>query len=247
MVEVIPLGDQRLKKFFSYPHYSEEHYQRVMEELMALGVRSILSIGRLEMDGLRVVGKGCVGIVLAGILGQEKVALKILRADANRTSLMEEARLMLVANMRKVGPKIIASNDRVIAMEYIDGKYLSKWLEDPLVTEKVRYVVRELLSQCYKLDEAGLDHGELSDAKKHILIDGRGRPYIIDFETASIKRRCRNLIAMLSYLFFKGSIATIIGRYLRWDKGSLKGLIKVYKDTPSKIAYKEIMRGVGLD
>ena len=247
MVEVIPLEDERLKKLFSYPRYSEQNYKRVMEELTTLGVKGIVSLGRLEMDGLRVVGKGCVGIVLAGILGQEKVALKVLRADANRTSLMEEARLMSVANMRKVGPKIIASNDRVIAMEYIDGKYFSKWLEDPPVTEKVRYVVQELLSQCYKLDEAGLDHGELSDAKKHILIDGRGRPYIIDFETASIKRRCRNLIAMLSYLFFKGSIATIIGRYLRWDKGSLKGLIKVYKDTPSKIAYKEIMRGVGLD
>ncbi|MDD1764762.1 MAG: hypothetical protein LUQ46_01995, partial [Candidatus Methanomethyliaceae archaeon] len=159
MVEVIPLEDERLKKLFSYPRYSEQNYKRVMEELTTLGVKGIVSLGRLEMDGLRVVGKGCVGIVLAGILGQEKVALKVLRADANRTSLMEEARLMSVANMRKVGPKIIASNDRVIAMEYIDGKYLFKWLEDPLVTEKVRYVVRELLSQCYKLDEAGLDHG----------------------------------------------------------------------------------------
>jgi putative serine/threonine protein kinase len=247
MAEVIPLEDERLKKIFSYPRYSEEHYQRVVEELMALGVKSIVSIGRLEMDDLRVVGKGCVGIVVAGILGQERVALKVLRADANRASLMEEARLMSVANVCKVGPKIITSNDSVIAMEYVDGKYLSRWLEDPLVTEKVRYVVRELLIQCYKLDEAGLDHGELSDAKKHILIDGRGRPYILDFETASMKRRCRNLVSMLSYLFFKESIAAIIGRYLYWDGGSLRGLIKVYKNTPSKIAYQEIMKGVGLD
>lgn len=247
MVEVIPLEDERLKKLFSYPRYSEEHYQKVIEELVALGIKGILSIGRLEMNGLRIVGKGCVGIVLAGILGQGRVALKVLRVDANRASLMEEAKFMSVANECKVGPKLIASNDRVIAMEYIEGKYLSKWLEDPPVIDKVRNVIRELLSQCYKLDEAGLDHGELSDAKKHILIDGWGRPYILDFETASIKRRCRNLISMLSYLFFKGSIAAIIGRYLCWDGSSLKGLIKAYKDKPSKIVYQEIMRGVGLD
>jgi putative serine/threonine protein kinase len=199
------------------------------------------------MDGLRVVGKGCVGVVFAGILKGERVALKVLRADANRASLKEEGKLLSVANGCGVGPKLIASTDSVIAMEYIDGKYLSRWLKNPHVAEEVRYIVWELLSQCYRLDERRLDHGELSDAKKHILIDRRGRPYMLDFETASMNRKCRNFVSMLSYLFFKGSIATLIGRYLCWDGSSLRGMIKEYKDTPSKNVYQEIMRGLGLD
>jgi putative serine/threonine protein kinase len=247
MAEVIPLEDGQLKKFFSYPRYSEEHYRMVVGGLMAAGVEGIISMGRLEMDGLWLAGKGCVGIVLVGILRGKRVALKVLRADANRASLTEEARHLSVANMCNVGPKIISFNDSVIVMEYIDGKYLYKWLEDLHVAEELRYVVRELLSQCYKLDEAGLDHGELSDAKKHILIEGRGRPFILDFETASMKRNCRNVVSILSYLFFKESIATLIGRYLCWDGSSLRGLIKEYKDAPSKIVYQEIMRVLGLD
>jgi putative serine/threonine protein kinase len=247
MVEVIPLEDERLKKLFSYPHYSEEHYQRIVEELLTLGVGGIISMGRLEIDGLLIVGKGCVGIVLAGILGQEQIALKVLRADANRPSLMEEARLMSIANSQQVGPKIIASCQSVIAMEYIEGIYLSKWLKNPLVADEVSYVVGELLNQCYKLDKVGLDHGELSDARKHILINGRGRPYILDFETASVRRRCRNLVSMLNYLFFKDSITLIIGRYLHWDKNILKRLIKMYKDAPSTITYRGIVKSIDFD
>jgi len=247
MAEVIPLEDARLKKIFSYPHYSEEHYREVVEDLRAMGVEGIISMGRVEVDDLRVVGKGCVGIVLAGTLRGERVALKVLRSDANRASLKDEARLLSVANGCRIGPKIIASTDSVIAMGYIEGKYLSRWLEDPHAAEEVRYVVRELLSQCRRLDEAGLDHGELSNAKKHILIDQRGSPFILDFETASKNRKCRNFVSMLSYIFFKGSISSLIGRYLCWDGSSLRGMIKEYKDAPSKRVYEEIMRGLGLD
>jgi len=247
MAEVIPLEDARLKKIFSYPRYTDERYRRVVEGLRALGVEGAVPTGSLEIEGLRVLGKGCVGMVLAGIFKGERVAFKVLRTDANRESLKEEARLLSVANEMGVGPKLIASADSVMIMEYIDGRYLSKWLEEPHATEEVMHVIRDLLSQCYRLDEAGLDHGELSDAKKHILIDQKGRPHILDFETASMKRRRRNFVSMLSYLFFKGSIATLVGRYLCWNGSNLRGMIRRYKETPSRTEYEGIMRELGLD
>jgi len=246
MAEVIPLKDGQLKRILSYPHYSEGHYQKVVKDLRAMGVEGIISMGNVDINDLRVVGKGCVGIVFAGILNGERVALKVLRSDSNRASLGEEEKLLLVANRCGVGPRLIASSDSAIAMEYIDGKYLSKWLEEPHTTEEVRYVARKLLSQCYRLDKEGLDHGELSDAKKHILVDERGRPHILDFETASMNRKCRNLVSMLSYLFFKGSISILMGRYLCWDGSAIRNLIREYKDSPSKAVYEKIISGLGL-
>jgi predicted Ser/Thr protein kinase len=104
----------------------------------------------------------------------------------------------------------------------------------------------ELLRQTRCLDEIGLDHGELTDARKHILIDKDGQPHILDFETASMRRRTRNLISLINYLFFKGTIADPISRHIRWDRNELMGAAREYKGTPSKFAYDKILACLGL-
>jgi len=244
---VIPVADERLKRVLCYPRFSEEFYRRVVGDLRAMGIEGVISEGRVEIDGLRVLGKGCVGIVLLGMLKGERIALKVLRADANRATLKEEARLLAMANEAGVGPKLIAAEETAIAMEYIDGKYLSKWLQEPHALEEVKYVVRELLRQCRRLDEAGLDHGELSNAKKHALVDVKGKPKILDFETASTNRKCRNFVSMLSYLFFKGSMLTLVGRYMCWEGSAVRDLIRQYKEAPSEEVRDKIMRELSLE
>ncbi|MGC8937158.1 MAG: protein kinase domain-containing protein, partial [Candidatus Methanomethylicaceae archaeon] len=90
MAEVIPIKDERLKRVLSYPQFSSEHYEKVLDEMRELGVRGVLSEGRVEIDNFRVLGKGCVGIVLLGFLDSGEVALKILRSDADRATLARE-------------------------------------------------------------------------------------------------------------------------------------------------------------
>jgi putative serine/threonine protein kinase len=247
MASIVQLDDERLKNVFSYPRFSGDHYSRILNDLKAIGVEWINSAGRLEIDGILVLGKGCVGIVLLGSARGKDVALKVLRSDANRRSLKVEGGYLAIANGCGVGPKIVQCTESVLAMEYIRGKYLRQWLGEIHTGEEIRHVLGELLRQCYALDKAGLDHGELSDAKKHILVDSEGNPHLLDFETASTRRRCRNFLAMVNYLFFKGSISVHLGQYFSLEKEPLMEAIREYKELPSQAAYKRILAQLGLE
>jgi putative serine/threonine protein kinase len=245
MADIVRLNDDRLRSVFSYPRFSGIHYSKVLSDLEAIGVEGISSEGRLEIGEILVLGKGCVGIVLLGSARGKEMALKVLRSDANRRSLKVEGGYLAIANGCGVGPKLVQCTESVLAMEYIRGKYLRKWLEEPHTREEIRHVLGELLKQCYALDKAGLDHGELSNAKKHILVDSTGNPHILDFETASTKRRCRNFVAMLSYLFFKDTISLQLKQIFRFEKEPLMDAIREYKELPSQAVFERILAQLG--
>ncbi len=141
---------------------------------------------------------------------------------------------------------VIAVKDTVIAMEYIRGEFFSKWLKIQRERDNVRKVVKDLLEQCWTLDSMGIDHGELSDAKKHVLIDQKGTPRIIDFESASRERMCRNIVSIAGYLFFKKTTAEYLRVHLSWDDIKLKELLKNYKKLRSYQVYEKILVELGL-
>ena len=64
------------------------------------------------------------------------------------------------------------------------------------------------MEQCWQLDMTGLDHGELSKAPKHIIIDNYTQPWIVDFETSSDTRKPANVTAICQYLTMSGGPIT---------------------------------------
>ena len=77
------------------------------------------------------------------------------------------------------------------------------WIEENRRLTLVRHVLRDVLEQCWRLDEAGLDHGELSRAPKHIIMDLKSNSRILDFETASTSRKVSNVTSICNFLFIE--------------------------------------------
>ena len=151
--------------------------------------------------GVPVLGKGFVGIVVIAHLNGQRVAVKIRRIDADRADLLHEAAMITKANSVGVAPKLIAASKNFLLMQLIDGELLPNWLKTNKDKAAVKQVLAEVLEQCFRLDEVGLDHGELSKAPKHLLVDKLGKAFIVDFETSSLTRRVANVTAVCQYLF----------------------------------------------
>ncbi|MDI9609650.1 MAG: hypothetical protein QFX34_05150 [Candidatus Verstraetearchaeota archaeon] len=234
MAVVVPLEDRRLKAVLSYPHFSDAHYEAVLGDLRALGVQWVVLAGGLEVGDARLIGKGCTSVVCIGMIGDRQVALKIRRSDSSRESLEAEASNLEFANSCGVGPRLFGARKNAIAMEHIRGQNFVRWLEGKPHTEAVRRAVVDILGQCLSLDMNGLDHGELSEAKKHIIINEDGKACIIDFESASRSRKRRNLTSVVSYLFFKESVSRLLAMHINWDKKVLTDIMKGYKADPSE-------------
>ena len=242
-VKIEELAKPPYCEILCYPRMEEREVARRINELKSLGVKKLEFIGSKNVSGIPVLGKGCVGIVVAAHLENgRKVALKIRRVDADRASMRHEAEMLKKANSVGVGPKLLDFTENFLLMQYIDGKLLPEWLNETENQSLVKKILRNLLQQCFKLDQIGLDHGELSNASKHLIIDSKNKPYILDFETASDRRKPANLTSLAQYLFIRKPISekivNIIGEI---DRQRLVDALRKYKREKTEENFERVL------
>jgi putative serine/threonine protein kinase len=148
------------------------------------------------------------------------------------------------ANSVNVAPKLIASSKNFLLMQLIDGDLLPNWLKTNKDKAAVKQVLGEVLEQCFRLDQVGLDHGELSKAPKHLLVDKTEKPFIVDFETASVERRVANVTAVCQYLFAGNSTASKVLSEIFGEKNRLEliGFLKAYKKNRTRQYFEGLLK-----
>jgi len=228
-----------------YPNPSLVDVDSRFDQLRSLGVEYIVLEGGSSIGGLRVLGKGYRSVVILVEAGGRLAAAKIRRADSTRDSLVYEARMLRLANTVSVGPILYGFTDDVILMEYVCGSNILEWISHEDDVSRIHGMVRILLEQAYRLDRMGLDHGELSRAERHILVRSSDEPVIIDFESASVDRKPRNLTSIVQYIAFR--IPYITGRRIvEADRVRLIDDLRRYKQSISDESFYRILEDLKL-
>ncbi len=232
----------------SYPRYDGAEVERRVRELRGLGVEALELRGRHVVGGVSVLGKGHVGVVVAARLGGVSVALKIRRTDADRESLEAEASSLRLANGASVGPVCLGSSSNFLVMELVEGDYLVDWLGGlgPSEGGLLGRVLGRLLWKARRLDVVGLDHGELSRADRHVIVEG-GEPRIVDFESASTARRCSNVTSIAHYLFLNRRMRGLVREVLPLpSKDGLFRALRRYKEDMTDEGFMSVLVACGL-
>jgi putative serine/threonine protein kinase len=238
-----------------YPGKDVQTFSARKAQLKKLGVKEVYFEGDSKVGNLGVIGKGCVSVVLkARIKGQDKiVALKCRRTDANRDNMQRDYELQKYANSFGVGPKAIAASDDFFAMEFIYGLKIGKWYEKLRTRSSkkfLRRLIRDSLTQCLLLDLHSLDHGELSNPSKHIMIrrdEESGslipKTVIIDYESAGRERKVSNVTSVAQFYFLSGYKSKKVQKILgfRYNKKKLILLLKEYKNEPEPEKLEQIL------
>ncbi len=210
-----------------------------------LGIKSISFQGDLKLGSINVLGKGYVGIVVLAKKQNEKVAVKIRRTDSQRKEMQSEAKLLKIANSVEAGPKLIGSSKDIMIMEYLSGKKIGMWikeLEGRGSVSKLKCIIRKTLEDCFNLDRIGLDHGELSSITKHVII-GKSKTTIIDFESASTKRRVANVTSATQGIFIGSGISkSIRNLYKIPSKSKMIEALRNYKHSPTRESFDKLLK-----
>ena len=250
MVSLERLEKERYARVICYPRYNPEELRRRLEEMSRLNVKAIEFAGEKVVCGLTVLGKGCVSIVVLAHTGFGKAALKIRRTDADRSSMKHESEMLRMANSVSVGPRLIGFTDNLLLMEFIDGMLLPNWIvriEAEEAENRIRKVLRNVMEQSWRLDELGLDHGELSRASKHIIVSQDDKACILDFESSSINRRTSNVTSICQYLFLRSKVAKMMGEKLgKIQQEDLIKPLRIYKGDPSKDNFEKVLKTCAL-
>ncbi|MDR2204125.1 MAG: serine/threonine protein kinase, partial [Nitrososphaerota archaeon] len=214
--------------------------------LKALGVEAVEFIGSGLAGGVPVLGKGYVGVVVVAYVGgmMRRLALKMRRIDGGRVDFFHEAEMLQRANVFGVGPRFVDVSKNFLLSELIDGDFLVDWLgshRDRVVFEGV---LRDVLEQCWRLDEASLDHGELSKAPRHLLVDKLGKLFVVDFETASVCRRVANVTSVCQFLFVgNGVVPKLVCKVLgEKDRSQIVAVLRSYKKNRCRAYFEDLLR-----
>ena len=242
----VPLAEGTKEPYASILAYPKPETSTVASRIRQLGELGVYALefgGPLKLGKLSVLGKGVAGIVIVGMTANGPVAVKIRRTDSRRVSLEREASMLRVANGVEVGPRYHSNTTDVLLMDLVDGHSLPQWLP-ALVGRgrrlRFRLTVSSLFEQCLRLDQTGLDHGELSRAHKNVRITGNGRGVILDFESASMNRHPNNLTSLAQYFFLGKGFARRVCRIMGpVDTEALKSSLRSYKSSYSPNAFNE--------
>ena len=214
MLSLDELTAEPYASIICYPRTKKTELKKRIEELGKLGVKSLDFVGEKTVFNVSVLGKGCVGIVLLAHGNFGQAALKIRRVDADRTQMQREAMLLQKANSIGVGPQLLGVSRNFLLMQYIEGTLFVDWIKNKRSKARIKGVLRGALEQCWRLDRFGLDHGELSHAPKHVIVNGEDKPFVVDFESASLDRKPSNATSLCQYFFFAGTTSEILVRKL---------------------------------
>lgn len=216
--------------------YPSGDQRRIDEILLELRRNKVSHIALTEAGANYtpvLIGKGVRGMVFLGLLDNQPVALKILRTDSPAKNMHHEAKCLLKANELGVGPTLYSWSPNIIVMEYIKGENFDSFLATEDV-KAVENVLEQVFQQAYILDQAHLDHGQLTNASDHVIIRTDSKPVIIDFSCSSQIRKPKNVTALSSYLQ-----RTLFPDQLK-DQELLTKL-KRYKISPSVETFSELM------
>lgn len=243
----MPMEKLKMEPYASvlcYPRASEDELGNRLEELRLHGVSAVEFTGDASAFNVSVLGKGFVGIVAIAHFDRQRVALKIRRVDADRAGLEHEAQMLAKANSVHVGPKLVGVSKNFLLMQLVDGCLLPTWLNAQREKEEVRCVLSEVLEQCWRLDSIGLDHGELSKAPKHIIINEQHNPFLVDFETASLDRKPANVTSACQFFFTShGAVAKAVMDVLgEVNRAEAIDALRRYKNERKRDNFNDVLR-----
>ena len=226
--------EEPYSKILCFPKVKESEVKKRLNELKKIGVTHVSFTGPLQIEKCHILGKGYVGMVVLAKKNNEIVALKIRRIDSPRKNMSNEAKLLQIVNKLGIGPKFIKNSKNFLVMEYIDGEKIIDWAKKTETkSQEVRSVLNNVLRECYLLDDAGLDHGELSTIDKHVIV-GKNKNTIIDFESSSTNRKPSNVTGATQGILIGTGLAKIIQKKVKLPpKETIINLIRQYKKNPN--------------
>jgi len=242
-VKISKITEPPYSDIWVYPKGTKAQIKSRMKELETLGVESISFQGELQVGIINILGKGYAGIVVLGKIGRKKVAVKIRRGDSPRKNLKREAELLKITNQSNIGPKLVGFSKNFLVMEYLEGKKIGDLvvsLKKKGSSSQLKPVIKKILEDCYSLDRMGLDHGELSNITKHVIV-GR-KITVIDFESSSTDRKVSNVTSATQALYIGSGISKIVGCICKIPKKEkMISVLRKYKQEQTRDSFERLL------
>ena len=233
---------QRAKRRRAAPAPSDEAIDaadlRLLESLCVASDEDIAAdedTPRMELRDFRFLARGHKGVVYvanytcAGRTG--RVAIKICRGGGAR----QEERWLRRCNDLGIGASLVrlGAEDECVVMEYVEGPSIGEALDGAVPPGVLFKALRDLLVQCARLDQQGIDKREMNRCQKHVIVSREGKSTLLDFERCQESAKPCNVTGLAQYLTQAWAVGKLRGAGASVDVDAVRAACKQHKKTPS--------------
>ena len=197
----------------------------------------------MEIKNKKLFARGKRGIVSTAFLGRKKVAIKEKRFSSKAEFAIEkEAEWLKIFNTHDIGPKFLYFNDGQLIYEFVEGEYLVDFL--PKASRKdALSILKNVLMQCRKLDELGINKFEMTRPRKHVIVSKKRNKLLatmIDFERCRRTERPKNVTQFCQFLISAEMQLFLAGKNIKIERHSMISLAQKYKSNQTRNNFAKI-------
>tara|TARA_Y100000310_G_C20702941_1_gene831759 strand:- start:7725 stop:8306 length:582 start_codon:yes stop_codon:yes gene_type:complete len=134
-----------------------------------------------------VIGRGKRGVVWRGKYGKLDCAIKVINPKSETIGRIRNEGIWLKKlNCYGIGPKFYYSDDKILAMEFLEGVHLSEFLRTCRDKNIIKRIMKNIFLKCRIMDKLNVNKYEMHHVGKNAIVVSRNKPVLIDFE------RCRS-------------------------------------------------------
>ena len=238
-----------------------ERKKMAHEELYVYEVKKSLLLRELEKQAINRVHyftKGSRGFIYTGrqntsvhikkmiplTIQYQKVAIKIKNIESKAEgSIRNEGLWLERLNQERIGPQLIKAGEvdgkEYVIYQFVEGKEILEWI-DGAQKEVIEKILRDVLEQCFRLDQLGVSKEEMHHPIKHILVTEKNRAFLIDFERTRLTDKPQNVTQFVEFICRIKE--QLVKKGVRVDVERLRGLAKEYKSGRSLERYQRLDR-----
>ena len=246
---------QRAKRRRAAPNPSTQAIDaadlRLLESLFAHDVDGVPSdddTPRMGLRDYRFLARGHKGVVYvanyacAGRTG--RVAIKVCRDGGAR----QEERWLRRCNDLGIGASLVrlGAGDECVVMEYVEGPSVGEALDGAVPPDVLFSALLDLLDQCGRLDQQGIDKREMNRCQKHVIVSREGRSTLLDFERCQESAKPCNVTGLAQYLTQAWAVGKLRGAGASVDIDAVRAACKSHKKAPSRKTVAAVERALGL-
>lgn len=175
--------------------------------------------------------KGKRGFIYLTKYKGENFIIKVKNPESKSDNVaLREYENNLALNKCKVGPKVYfyEKEKDFVVREFVDGKPFFEWLKITKDKKKIKTFLINLLEQCKRMDDVGINKLEMNHPHKDLLVVNN-LPVIIDFERCKKTIKPKNLTQLCQFFVSENLTFELKKHNIIFDKQKIITLAEKYK------------------
>ena len=144
-------------------------------------------------------------------------------------------------NKKGIGPKLLFYDKNYLVYGFVEGKLIADYLKNNK-KEDIGKIIIKIMDQMFVMDKLKMNKEEMSHPQKHIIINKKNNPILIDFERSRYTIKPGNVTQFTDFLMSKDVSTILKNDNMKVNNKKIINAAKIYKKQQNEKNFSNILK-----